>query len=99
MKRTVLTLGLLTLIISDQFSPHPCPSSPSWVLSEASSCHLHNLKPRINQYRCIFVLHSEGPNLLISIGNQSDRSLLFFSTWPGSGAPLSRYREGALYKF
>src|SRR6218665_1861441 len=25
--------------------------------------------------------------------------LLFFSAWPGSGAPLSRYLEGALYKF
>ena len=24
---------------------------------------------------------------------------LFFSAWPGSGAPLSRYLEGALYKF
>ena len=24
---------------------------------------------------------------------------LFFSAWPGSGAPLSRYLERALYKF
>ena len=26
-------------------------------------------------------------------------SRLFFFAWPGSGAPLSRYLEGALYKF
>jgi len=26
-------------------------------------------------------------------------SRLFFSAWPGSGAPLSKYLEGALYKF
>ena len=28
-----------------------------------------------------------------------DTVALFFSAWPGSGAPLSRYLEGALYKF
>ena len=35
----------------------------------------------------------------VTILNSSTFSRLFFSAWPGSGAPLSRDLEGALYKF
>jgi len=37
------------------------------------------------------------PNLPVL--NSRTFSRLFFSAWPESGAPLSRYLEGALYKF
>src|SRR6218665_176229 len=36
---------------------------------------------------------------MVPVLNSTTFSRLFFSAWPGSGLPLSRYLEGVLYKF
>src|SRR6218665_1501596 len=80
-------------------------SSPRFVFPIGFSLYLTLFPQQLSQSRSLFIVllapvnSCELHNYYLVLSFFLMYSLLFFSAWPGSGAPLSRYLEGALYKF